>query len=195
MEDHSVDNDLVHDQETILTDPIENLQVHSLFLIQIGPYTPLAGPSRRSPPPNPSRSASPKVSRSRIAPMKSYKNFMLTQSDDASPDIFQRRYDEYQVQYCKDASNYYFEKNKCEEWFRERYDPLIQQNMETESQEWAQAESQKIFDRIAYDKAGFLSSARLSPLESTEGDDKSITGIALLFILFSMILIHFFLSI
>jgi hypothetical protein len=127
--------------------------------------------------------------------MKSYKNFMLTQSDDASPDIFQRRYDEYQVQYCKDASNYYFEKNKCEEWFRERYDPLIQQNMETESQEWAQAESQKIFDRIAYDKAGFLSSARLSPLESTEGDDKSITGIALLFILFSMILIHFFLSI
>jgi hypothetical protein len=121
--------------------------------------------------------------------MKSYKNFMLTQSDDAStPEIFQRRYDEYQVRYCKDASNYYFEKNKCEEWFRERYDPLIQQNMESESQEWAHSESQKIFDRIAYDRAGFLSAARLNPLESTDGDDKS-TGTRSLSLIF--VLCHF----
>lgn len=71
---------------------------------------------------------------------------MLTQTDDATPEIFQKRYDEYQIQYCKDASNYFFEKNKCEEWFRERYDPLVQQGIEKESQEWGNEESKRILD-------------------------------------------------
>lgn len=166
-----------------MIDPTETIRVLTPLHILINSST--VGAPRRSPPPH-SRSSSPKVSRSRIAPMKSYKNFMLTQHDDASPEIFQRRYDEYQVQYCKDASNYYFEKNKCEEWFRERYDPLIQQNMENESQEWSHSESQKIFDHIAYDKTGFLSAARLAPLESSsDGDEKSLTGLTLFLILFS----------
>lgn len=94
-------------------------------------------------------SRSPPRTSSRLQPMKSYKNFILTQRDDATPDIFQRRYDEYQLQYLQDASNFFFEKNKCEEWFRDRYDPSVQQLIERESKEWSRKESKRLLDKVS----------------------------------------------
>mmetsp|Transcript_22792 Transcript_22792/g.33284 ORF Transcript_22792/g.33284 Transcript_22792/m.33284 type:complete len:1021 (-) Transcript_22792:386-3448(-) len=109
------------------------------------------------------RSASPpRFNRPRLDPMKSYKNFILTQpDDDAPPEEFQRRYNEYRIQYTKDMSNYFFEKNKCEEWFRERYDPLVQQNMEAEARAWAAKESQRIHQMIVDNPVAAVESFRL----------------------------------
>lgn len=100
--------------------------------------------------------------------MKSYKKYIESQHGDATPDEFQRRYDSYQIDYCHDVSNYFFEKNKCEEWFRERYDPLLQQNMENESREWGKSESQKIYDLLASDLTGKLPLALLGPFTNSE---------------------------
>lgn len=123
--------------------------------------------------------------------MKSYKNFMLTQTDDATPDEFQRRYDVYQVEYCQEVSNYFFEKNKCEEWFRERYDPLLQQNMEVDCREWGKSESQKIYDLLASDLTGKLQLALLGPLESTEVSTLGITHFTFIIIICLASLHHF----
>ena len=106
--------------------------------------------------------------------MKSYKNFILTQSDDAAPDAFQRRYHEYQLQYLQDASNYFFEKNKCEEWFRERYDPLMQQTMEKEARDWSCKESRNMFELISQKYSDIAPTFRLSaPAPSAAGTGKT----------------------
>jgi hypothetical protein len=127
----------------------------------------------------PSRSLSPKGPRARVGPMMSYVKFASFERPDTSPEALQRMYDIYQIQYCKDASNYFFEKNKLEEWFRERYDPLLQQNIEIESREWAISESQKIFDLAMSDPSGFLSHVCLGPLEN-ENHDSGPTSPSLL---------------
>jgi hypothetical protein len=94
--------------------------------------------------------------------MKSYKNFMASQTDDATPEIFQRRYDEYQIQCTKDASNYFFEKNKCEEWFRERYDPSVQFILEKETSDWSIMECKRLLDTFVANPNDSISGMRLS---------------------------------
>jgi hypothetical protein len=118
-------------------------------------------------------SRSPPRTSSRLQPMKSYKNFIATQRDDVTPDIFQRRYDEYQLQYLQDASNFFFEKNKCEEWFRDRYDPSVQQIIENESKDWSRKESKRILDKISENCEETIRSFRLCTdgSMSSAGDD------------------------
>lgn len=112
---------------------------------------------------------------------------MISQTDDASPEVFQKRYDEYQIQYCKDVSKRFFERNKSEEWFRERYDPLLQQTIEKESQEWSAIESKNIFDILTNSDENTNSiqlgislsesSDKLEVNESENIEDKSTLGL------------------
>jgi hypothetical protein len=157
---------MVDVEETIVRQIDQTIFVQEIILgivlVLVAPYAVLfnfALANRRS------RSASPKAPKTRVGPMMSFAKFASFERAETNPDMLQRQYDLYQIQYCQDASNYFFEKNKLEEWFRERYDPLLQQNIELESREWAISESLKILDLVTPDPSRFLSQSRLGPLE------------------------------
>ena len=73
--------------------------------------------------------------------MLSFKNFMLKQEEDLSPEMFQKKYEEYQVKYANDAVTFFFDTRKNEEWFHERYNPHKQRELFQEATEWAKSES------------------------------------------------------
>ena len=99
--------------------------------------------------------------------MHSFKGFMqlnLVQFGVAPLDVFQRKYDEYRLEYCEKLSSTFFSDNKYEEWFRERYDPSVQLELEAESKRWGAVESKRFFDLVAAehrDNSGEVVSCRL----------------------------------
>ena len=105
------------------------------------------------------------LKRTTIPPMVTYKNFMLNQPDDVPPEVFQRRYEDFQVQYIMDFSTNFFENNKNEEWFRERYDPYKQYEMELETTKNIQIESTKFKSEFLAFTEQFMESLRLDPVK------------------------------
>lgn len=84
-----------------------------------------------------------------ITPLLTFKNFLSTTSDEAvstNPEIAQRKYEEYQVDYISNFSKSFFERNSHEEWFIERYDPLKQQQIEKDTCLWSIAENKHFYD-------------------------------------------------
>lgn len=73
--------------------------------------------------------------------MKSFKSFMLDQRDESTPEVFKRRYDEYQMQHVLNFCRNFFDYNKDMDWFRERYDPLKRQEQVEDTITWAISES------------------------------------------------------
>lgn len=47
-----------------------------------------------------------------MRPMMSFKKFITQQKDDVSMDLYQQKYEEYQVQYTIDFSNHFYDSNK-----------------------------------------------------------------------------------
>lgn len=90
---------------------------------------------------------------------------MHVQEEELTPEQFQRKYDEYQFQYTVDFSNHFFESNKCEEWFRERYDPTLLVQSEQDVKMWSAAESKRIADIVNQSpesSAEYVQSCRLN---------------------------------
>lgn len=115
---------------------------------------------RRPPSPPP-----PPQARTRVPPLKpllSYKNFILHQADDVSPEQYQFRYNEYQLQYCQDVSNHFFESAKLDEWFHDRYNPVAQQEKHAEMTAWSQREAQKFTESFLQQPESAVASCRLS---------------------------------
>ena len=94
----------------------------------------------------------------------SFKSFMQTQSEDLPPDVFQKRYDEYNLEYINEFSNSFFNASKGEEWFQDRYNPLNIINIERETCEWAKQESLNILKNIQESHEDLIKAVCLDPV-------------------------------
>lgn len=93
--------------------------------------------------------------------MKSFRSFMVSQSGELSLEQAQEMYDKYQLQYIEDVSKHFFENSKYEEWFREKYDPLLQQNRAEELQAWSQRSSASFRQQLIENYSDQIHSIRL----------------------------------
>ena len=96
-----------------------------------------------------------------MEPMKSFRSFMVSQSGELSLEQAQEMYDKYQLQYIEDVSKHFFENSKYEEWFREKYDPLLQQNRAEELQAWSQRSSASFRQQLIENYSDQIHSIRL----------------------------------
>jgi len=60
----------------------------------------------------------------RLSPLRTYREFVAMQRDDAEPETFSRRYSEYRSHYGKEIIRRFFERSSDYAWFRDRYDPV-----------------------------------------------------------------------
>lgn len=116
-------------------------------------------------PPSPPRPAI--VRRVTLPPMASFKSFMINQLDDVAPDVFQRRYEDFQLQYVIDCSQNFFDVNNSEEWFHERYDPLRHHEIEKETMKWATDENARFRNKVLEAPDVAIESCRLDPMAAT----------------------------
>ncbi|CAM9208660.1 unnamed protein product, partial [Choristocarpus tenellus] len=114
-----------------------------------------------------------------ILPMISFKTFMADQRDDGTPEEFKQRYENYKADYIQRLSQSFYSVHSTEEWFQERYHPVIAHNKREEKQEWALKEVVTFGDQLKSNPAGFIASASLEPAPevdrwtSTGGDWKN----------------------
>jgi hypothetical protein len=92
-----------------------------------------------------------------------FKSFMLSQNDDVPPEEFNRRYEQYSMQYVNDFSDAFFQETKHEEWFQERYNPLTIAEIEEDTAAWAVRESHKFKSSLSGKTAAAIKSMSLSP--------------------------------
>ena len=104
--------------------------------------------------------------RNNVYPIMSFKSFMQTQSEDLPPDVFQKRYDEYNLEYINEFSNSFFNASKSEEWFQDRYNPLNIIKIERETCEWAKSESLNILNSIKERSEETIKAMSLEPIDS-----------------------------
>jgi len=64
-------------------------------------------------------------SRRRRRNLMSYKEFMATLPDDVSPEEAQEAYTRYKTEFSKSEERIFWEAHRKEEWFQERYDPVV----------------------------------------------------------------------
>lgn len=96
--------------------------------------------------------------------MKSFKTFMMAQSDDtAHIDVYRKRYDDYQVEHCMRFNQFFFDANKGEEWFQERYDPLRRQEQLKETAAWAVNASAEMKAALERNTEAMLQACSLEP--------------------------------
>lgn len=63
-------------------------------------------------------------------PLVSYKVWMMRQTDEASPEVYQQRYEEYKKKHVQRVLRAFFELHKREEWLQERYSPALRYRVE-----------------------------------------------------------------
>jgi hypothetical protein len=97
----------------------------------------------------------------KLGPLKNFKSFMLDQSEELLPEDYQRKYDEYCVQYVHDFSDECFHTAKTEEWFQNRYNPLNLEAIANEVSAWAATESATIHKELTAGGASAVSLMRL----------------------------------
>ncbi|RLN51350.1 hypothetical protein BBJ29_008642 [Phytophthora kernoviae] len=62
--------------------------------------------------------------------LATYKVWMMRQSDEASPEVYQQRYEEYKKKHVQRVLRAFFEIHKREEWLQERYSPALRHRLE-----------------------------------------------------------------
>lgn len=108
--------------------------------------------------------------------LKSYKTFMLSQTDDAPPEVWIRRYNDYQAQHVSSFVSMFFENNKTEDWFSERYDPAKRQALLQETRAWAVAESEQFRASAAGEPEKMLLACSLEPTATKAKESPALTG-------------------
>lgn len=111
------------------------------------------------PPPNPPQ----QPPSAQIEPIMSFKKFMLTQHEDLPAEIFQKRYEEYNLDYLRYFSDSFFKASKGEEWFQDRYNPLNIVNMEKETSQWAKGEAERFKNQFLGNPQEFIAACSLEP--------------------------------
>lgn len=98
-----------------------------------------------------------------LPPMMSFRSFTQAQRYDAPPEVYQRKYEEYQLQYAHDASDHFFDTHKFDEWFLDRYHPLHMHEREKAAVAWAATESRSIAAAAFEAPLTFLRACCLEP--------------------------------
>ena len=97
-----------------------------------------------------------------LSPFKTYREFVATQRDDADPQTFSRRYQDYRGTFARELVRRFFERNADFEWFRERYDPS-RIEARCEAQRARAAAEAAAFRENIDDAAGFVAGCSLDP--------------------------------
>jgi hypothetical protein len=84
-----------------------------------------------------------------LQPLMSFNEFKSKQSNNASIDDIQTRYHEKCTLYVNDFSDNFFNNNKKEEWFQDRYNPVKIYNQEAYTKTWAALESENMFNDLS----------------------------------------------
>lgn len=63
-------------------------------------------------------------------PLVSYKVWMMRQTDELSPEVYQQRYEEYKKKHVQRVLRAFFDLHKREEWLQERYSPALRYRVE-----------------------------------------------------------------
>ncbi|CAH0474168.1 unnamed protein product [Peronospora belbahrii] len=63
-------------------------------------------------------------------PLVSYKVWMMRQTDESAPEVYQQRYEEYKKKHVQRVLRAFFELHKREEWMQERYSPALRYRVE-----------------------------------------------------------------
>ncbi|KAH8086086.1 hypothetical protein JL720_7286 [Aureococcus anophagefferens] len=110
-----------------------------------------------------------------LSPFKTYREFVATQRDDADPQTFSRRYQDYRGTFAKELVRRFFERNADFEWFRERYDPArIEARCEAQRAR-AAAEAAAFRENIG-DAEGFVAGCSLDPAEEPAAAEAPAEG-------------------
>jgi SERRATE/Ars2, N-terminal domain len=116
------------------------------------------------------------VSPSRMVHMKpimTYGNFVKSQREDLSPEIYQKRYQDYQYNYLLDMADKFFTANLNEEWFRDRYDPSRILDRERRASEWSILESEMMKNAITENPLEILKAVSLEPVEKRRNNENN----------------------
>ena len=108
----------------------------------------------------------------RLPPVKSFNNFMSCQDKSTKPEDADDLYKDYLLKCTEDASNHFFESNKYDEWFREKFDPLVKVQQVPAMKAWAQKESAALHTQLRDCSSESLASFRLAGL-SSEGSTRN----------------------
>eukprot|EP01083_Nonionella_stella_P033077 90551_1 len=81
-------------------------------------------------------------------PQLTFKQFLLQQKDDVSPEQAQKMYAQYVKEHKMNKSRRFFERHKAEEWFQERYDPVVIAARRTAQKVTAAATAEKLLKKL-----------------------------------------------
>eukprot|EP01033_Poteriospumella_lacustris_P009375 gene9375-6716_t len=98
-----------------------------------------------------------------INPLMSFKNFVQNQTEDLPVEEFQRRYEQYNLDYLVYFSDSFFKASKAEEWFQDRYNPSNIVNMERDSAENSRIEAEKFKSALLRNPAEVIAACSLEP--------------------------------
>ncbi|KAE8901172.1 hypothetical protein PF005_g17915 [Phytophthora fragariae] len=81
-------------------------------------------------------------------PLVSYKVWMMRQTDEASPEVYQQRYEEYKKKHVQRVLRAFFELHKREEWLQERYSPALRHRVEKQKTTQQMNEAKQFGERV-----------------------------------------------
>lgn len=93
----------------------------------------------------------------------SFKNFVQSQTEDLPVEEFQRRYEQYNLDYLVYFSDSFFKASKAEEWFQDRYNPSNIVNMEKDSAENSRIEAEKFKSALLRNPDEVIAACSLEP--------------------------------
>lgn len=83
-----------------------------------------------------------------IEPMDSYKVFMMRQDENATPETYQQRYEDYKKKYVQRLMRAFFEDHKKDEWLQERYSPAIRHRLDAQKRAKKITEAKNFGERV-----------------------------------------------
>lgn len=89
----------------------------------------------------------PKSELRKMVALESYKSFMTHQEENAAPEVYLKRYEEYKTNYGIKLKQAFFDDHKKQLWLQERYSPAIQHRARLEKFRKLEKEAKKIIDR------------------------------------------------
>ncbi|KAF1784987.1 Protein of unknown function DUF3546 [Phytophthora cactorum] len=81
-------------------------------------------------------------------PLVSYKVWMMRQTDESSPEVYQQRYEEYKKKHVQRVLRAFFELHKRDEWLQERYSPALRHRVEKQKTTHQMNEAKQFGERV-----------------------------------------------
>jgi hypothetical protein len=116
----------------------------------------------------------PSQQQQRVQPIMSFKSFIASQPEDLPPEVFQRQYEQYNIEYLQYFSESFFKASMGEEWFQDRYNPVNILTIEKESNQWAIEEAERFQISFNQHSEEFISSCSLEPSAALSSSSHSV---------------------